>query len=344
MIFDIKLFDEKDVKGWDNFVMRNDNTTFFHQIGWKNVVEETYGHKPYYLFAENDNGKVIGILPMFLIKNVILGKRLISVPFASYGGACSENEDVGKALVDKAIQIGEDLGVDFYEFRSVGSSNMYKNFKDMKGYSTFVLDISNGKDYIWKEMNKKIRNMVRKGEKNNLKFEIEINYDIISKFFEIYSENMRHLGTPVHNKKFFENIYRSFAKDVIISTAKLNEDAVSSIYLLKFKDTIVSGWASSLVESLKYAPNDFVYWNSIKYACTNDILKFDFGRSLTKSDNSKFKERWGCTEFLLNYYYLPSTEILLPSQNKYGTFAKVWSKLPSNVTKIVGPRVRKYIP
>jgi hypothetical protein len=67
--FEIKQLGGKDEKKWDEFVMKSDDTTFCHQIGWKKVVEETYRHKPYYLFAESDVGDVVGVLPMFLIKD-----------------------------------------------------------------------------------------------------------------------------------------------------------------------------------------------------------------------------------------------------------------------------------
>lgn len=347
MSFDIKLLKEKDTKNWDNFVKSNNDTTFYHQIGWKNVIERTYGHKPYYLFAKNDTDEIIGILPMFLIKSLFFGKRLISIPFTSYGGLCCGNDYIGKAMLDEIKYIGDNLGVDFFEFRCLKSNNAYQNLRYMNDYSTFFLDLSSGIGYIWKNMNKKVRNMIRKGEKNNLKFESEINSEInndaISRFYEIYSKNMKYLGTPVHSQKFFENIYKTFSQDVVIATAKKNEDVISSIYLLKFKDTIISGWASSLIESLKYAPNDFIYWNSIKYSCENNILKFDFGRSLANSNNSNFKKRWGCVEVQL-YYYYPLTKILLAPQNEYGNCAKIWSKLPYNITKVIGPIIRRGIP
>lgn len=343
MNFHIELLKRDDEKNWDNYVMMED-TTFYHQIGWKKVIEETYGHKPYYFFAKNDDGDIVGILPMFLIKNIFFGKRLVSIPFAPYGGVCCKNKDIYIALINDAKRIGNNLDAGFCEFRSLKYNDSDNSLKYLKDYSTFILDLSNGTEYIWKNMSRKVRNMIRKGEKNNLKFGTEINYDTISEFFELYSKNMRHLGTPIHNYNFFRNIYKTFTGDVIISSVKSNEDVASVIYLLKFKNTLISGWASSSVEYLKYAPNDFIYWNSIKYACENNMLKFDFGRSLINSDNSKFKERWGCAQVPLTYCYYSSTKALLSPQREYGKFAKIWSKIPLKITKIVGPRIRRYIP
>ena len=48
-ILELKKSDERE---WDGFVMKSKDSTFYHQIGWKNVVEKTYGHKPINLIAK----------------------------------------------------------------------------------------------------------------------------------------------------------------------------------------------------------------------------------------------------------------------------------------------------
>ena len=81
MNFEIKQFSQKYEKKWDEFVINNNESTYCHQIGWKNVIEETYRLNSCYLLAENDVGAVVGILPMFIVKDIFFGKRMISLPF-----------------------------------------------------------------------------------------------------------------------------------------------------------------------------------------------------------------------------------------------------------------------
>ncbi len=45
-----------DADAWDSYVHESDTSTFYHQIGWRNVVLKTYGHKPRYLVARGDDG------------------------------------------------------------------------------------------------------------------------------------------------------------------------------------------------------------------------------------------------------------------------------------------------
>jgi len=42
----------KDEKAWDSYVLKSSTSTFYHQLGWRNVVEKTYKHRSIYLIAK----------------------------------------------------------------------------------------------------------------------------------------------------------------------------------------------------------------------------------------------------------------------------------------------------
>ena len=89
-----ELQNREDEKAWDSYVLKSDQSTFYHQLRsvliklfkslrWRNVVEKTYRHKPIYLIAKEEE---------FLMRSVIFGKKLVSVPFAPYGGVCLKSK------------------------------------------------------------------------------------------------------------------------------------------------------------------------------------------------------------------------------------------------------------
>jgi serine/alanine adding enzyme len=108
---EITELQKEDEKAWDSYIYNSNISTFYHQIGWKSVVEKTYKHKPIYLIAKED-GEIRGVLPLFLMKSMIFGKKLVSVPFAPYGGACADNGIIEKALIEEAKRITEECSVD----------------------------------------------------------------------------------------------------------------------------------------------------------------------------------------------------------------------------------------
>src|SRR6266540_1729057 len=93
---------------WDAYVNGAHDASNYHRWTWRHAIQDTYGHKPYYL-AALEGGAVQGVLPMFHIKSRLFGTSLVSVPFFSYGGFLSETPEARDGLLDKAIDLGREL-------------------------------------------------------------------------------------------------------------------------------------------------------------------------------------------------------------------------------------------
>ena len=115
MEMEITKLKREEEKAWDSYVYNSNSSTFYHQIGWRNVVEKTYKHKPVYLIAKEE-GEIKGVLLLFLMRSMIFGKKLVSVPFAPYGGVCADNETVKNALIEEGKRIAKECSADYPEF------------------------------------------------------------------------------------------------------------------------------------------------------------------------------------------------------------------------------------
>jgi FemAB-related protein (PEP-CTERM system-associated) len=334
---------KKDENEWDTFVRETDDTTFFHLIGWKNVIEKTYKRKSYYLIAR-ENGEIKGILPLFLMKSALFGNKLISVPFCDYGGVCANDEQTKTLLIEEAKKITKEKGADYLELRQLHGNCCELKTKDI--YFTLILDLKQDSDFLWINFNKKVRNAIRKAIKSNLK--VTMGREYINEFYDIFSKNMRDLGTPVHSINFFKNILREFPNKTNILITRYEEKAIGAMYLLQFKDTIYAPWVSSDRQCFHFNPNNMLYWEAIKYGCEKGFKYLDFGRSKWNSGTFRFKEPWGAIPKQLHYlYYLNSLDNmpnLDPSNPKYRTLTKVWKRLPVSIATKMGPKIRRHIP
>jgi len=340
----IKRLRDTDEGKWDGYVFKkNENSTFCHQIGWKKAIKETYNFQDQYLYAENETGNVVGILPLFVVQDLFFRKRIISVPFGPYGGVCSENRDVEIALNNYTKNLFSDIQAKYWESRFFSDNHYIDEFSCSSNNSTFILDTTASINQLWDNLDRKVRNMIRKGEKNNLQFETGSDLNDIADFYDIYSQNMKNLGTPVHSELFFKKIHHFFPGNVIIAKVKKHEENIASLFLIKFKNSLISGWGASLVEYHNLAPNDFMYWNCIKFSANQQLSSFDFGRSLAGSNNFRFKKRWGSKQIPLQYCYYPKTKRVPLLQNQYGHFSKIWKGLPLPITKMLGPVFRRYV-
>ena len=129
-----------DEKAWDEYVLKSNYSSFYHQIGWKRVVEKTYGYKPIYLLVK-EGDEIRGVLPMFLIKSRFFGKKLVSVPFGPYGGVCSDNILATEMLIKEAKRIVDRENLDYLELRNFVKCNN-NGFITNESYVTFIVNLS----------------------------------------------------------------------------------------------------------------------------------------------------------------------------------------------------------
>ena len=331
---------KEDEKAWDEYVFSHPDSTFYHQTGWKNVVENSYGYKPYYLFAR-ENGEIKGVLPLFFMKSFPFGKKLVSVPFAPYGGAVGE-ENAVKTLIEHAIELAKYLDIDYLEMRNAANGpNLVTNSR----YATSILLLDQDPKIVWEER------LTRNKRKNIIKSQkryLSVNFTReIKEFYEIFAINMRDLGSPIHSEAFFNNILEQFPESSKVQIVGLNSKPVYVAFYLFYKNTIINSWSSSLDEYRNYYPTDFGIWTAIENGCRDKYNYYDFGRSQEGSANMEFKERWGAVSKKLEYQYylhktsrIPDITSLNPNRSN---FAKLWKRLPISVTRSFGPMLRKKI-
>lgn len=154
---------------------------------------------------------------------------------------------------------------------------------------------------------------------------------------------MNYLGTPVHSFNFFNKLGQTFPENIFIASVELSNTIIASLYLITFNNTVLSGWGSSLNRYLNYAPNNFIYWNAIQWASENNYSTFDFGRSQLNSGTYYFKQKWKGNEIPLKYSHFCENSTESKDASDYKSYSKIWKKLPSQLTKVLGPAIRKYI-
>jgi FemAB-related protein (PEP-CTERM system-associated) len=340
---DIKILGSQDEGRWDDYVLHTPNSTIFHSVSWKKAIEETYGHTSHYIYSKSSDGTLNGILPLFQVKNFFFRSRLISIPFAPYGGVCSDNPTVGQGLIEGMLEIKKNIGAEYCEVRQRGTIKDDDNKKAQADYSTFVLDLTKGSGHIWDSMDRKVRNMIRKGEKNGLIYHVDSSINSVTDFYRIYCDSMSRLGTPAHDIRFFQKVFK-YCNNCSIAKVDYKGSMISALFLLNFKNTMISGWGASSTAHLKLSPNNYIYWKSIELACDKKINLFDFGRSLKGTGNYRFKEGWGAHICPLYYDHYPRYAGGKIPQYKYDRFSKIWRLLPLHMTTFIGPKLRRHIP
>lgn len=329
---------------WDHYVRSTPGATFFHQLGWRWLVERVFGHRAHYRVALR-GGQIVGVLPMFELKSLLFGHSLVSIPFAIGGGIAADDEEAEQALLADAQSLAERLGVGYLELRSEHPASDRLLTKDL--YVTFRTNLNESEDALLKKMERKRRQMMNYVSKAPFEYRIA-GLDELPLFYKMFCESMRHHGTPVYPRLFLYEILDRFPGDTHLFFVYHNGKPVAGVLNLLFRDVIMPFYAGNDRSERPRGVDDYLYLAIMRWGRENGFHTFDFGRSKRETGAYKFKARWGMDEVPLAYQYhlvkareLPNVS---PANPKYQAMIRIWQRLPMSVTRFLGPKIVARIP
>jgi FemAB-related protein (PEP-CTERM system-associated) len=340
----IHLYTDADRDNWESFVENHPNATFYHRIGWKEVMEKSFGHKTYYLLAERE-GQIAGILPIVHVKSLLFGSIMCSMPFLNFGGICADDEEAEKTLLDRASEIAREHQADYLELRHSHQSKKEIPRKTHK--VSMTIELNADPEVLWKNFSTKHRTSIRRAAKNELEV-LHGKEDLLPAFFRILTEGWKELGTPLYSHSFFENILSTFHDSIEIFLVLHKGKPVAGALNGLFRETVEGMWAASPRQYVKLQANYCLYWEMIRKACLDGFKWYHLGRSSTDSGGSFYKEKWNAFPKQLYWEYVLNKKKNIPELNvnnpKYKLAIQTWRKLPLALTSKLGPRLAKAIP
>lgn len=264
--------------------------TLFHDPLWWQVVKEGLDVSCIILKAENKS-HVLAFTPFFLLKKgpfKFFGSPLRGT-FTPYLGPVWVNGispddklEILKKQQETLLRLGAnyiELGTDYSLFSSLGFGEG-KNWTE-QSIGTFLLKIQPSIESMWKKMESRGRNMVRKAEKNNVTIkelngeenEIDFFYDMLRLTFQKRGD------IPHHPKRFYRSlIERMLPQKRILFLGAEKDGKIIAAGLFPFNNEEIhylSG--ASLPEYNQYAPNNLIQWHVIQFAVKNGLKRYDLG-------------------------------------------------------------------
>jgi FemAB-related protein (PEP-CTERM system-associated) len=319
---------------WDAFVAAASDGTVAHRWAWLRIVKDTYGHDTYPLAAVR-GGRLVGVLPLVLVRSRLYGRRLVSMPYLDCGGICAAGDvEAEQQLLKAAVELATELhGSLELRHRTARSYPLPVSTHKV----SMILDLGGGESAVWQQIKSNRRGQVRKARRNGLDSTMT-GEDGVSAFFDVLATNMRDLGSPVHRRSFFQHIVRALGEDARIQLVRQGDAVVGAGLLLIQGDTTVLPFSSALRSSFALGTNQLLYWDAIRYALERGCQIFDFGRSSPDSGTYEAKREWAARPSQL-YWYGSATGSADPS--RAGQFAvRIWKRLPVPVATAGGYLIR----
>lgn len=327
--------------GWDDFVDRHPEGTFFHRSGWSEVLKRAFSHRTHYFLARSGN-EVRGVLPLAQVRSLLFGHSLVSTPFCVYGGIVAADEEAKSALETAACTLARELGVGYLEMRNRRRLHPGWPVKDL--YVTFRKSIDPDSEKNMLAIPRKQRAMVRKAIQRGLTSEMDSGVD---RHYAMYSESLRNLGTPIFSKRYLEILREVFGTDCEVLTVLHEGEPVASVLSFLFRDEVLPYYGGGTVAARSVAGNDFMYWAVMERARGQGRRLFDYGRSKRGTGSYDFKTYWGFEPEPLYYEYflVADREMpnLSPTNPKYEALIRLWRRLPLALTQRLGSPIAKYL-
>lgn len=341
---EVRVAKEGDLAAWQRFVDRNPNAGCMHHAGWYRVLRDAYWVTPYFLLAESEAGRIVGLLPLYHSRSPLTGAHLSTLE----EGVLAINAGAAQALLARARSLRDDIGANYLQVRGgIVDNAVARKFAFVH---TFI-DTSQPEERLWRRIRKKTRWAIRQAQKSAISIEQDSQLGKLERFHDLYAEHMHTLGTPAPGVRAFLAIRSHLG------------DARLRLYLVKEHQRIIGGMLCILnehrwtdyfaivrpTEETDFA-NYLLYWHVIRDAAARGVHLLDLGRSAADSNVHQFKRKWGGYDVDANYHFYPSAR---SNSRNVGLEAlkqgkqlpqRVWSHLPLAACNFLGPLLRKQLP
>jgi FemAB-related protein (PEP-CTERM system-associated) len=341
----VKEYEPARAGAWDRWLASCPDATPFHSTAWIRALERGFGYTSRCIYSER-NGEITGVLPLFLISNWIVGRCLLSSPFADYGGICAEDRESADALLECARQMALYERVDYLELRH-RNCELQPGFIPRSLYVSFKCQLGDDVQAEFRKLPRDTRYMIRKGEKTGLEVRSGVSGQL-DLFYSLFANSWRRLGTPVLSREWLHILIDEFRDLADLKLIFHRGRALAGVLSLSCADTLFPHYAGALAEANQVAANNFMYWQLIKEAIERGMRGFDFGRSKRDTGAFQFKSSWNMQVDTLDYQTLLVRRQELPDISpvnpKFRIATRLWSYIPLGTTKLIGPRIVRWFP
>ncbi|MFQ5806470.1 MAG: FemAB family XrtA/PEP-CTERM system-associated protein [Phycisphaerae bacterium] len=332
-------------QAWAGYVANAAAGSLFHHPDWCETVESVFDHHALHRIALRDD-RVVGVLPLFEVRNLLAGKLLVSVPYGTYGGMLGDDEQVREALASEAVQLAEERGVRALELRTAKAGVV--GLIDDERYAVFVRPLPSCIEELASYLPRKARAAVRQAQQRE---GLSVQHDtvLLRTVWQLYARSMRRLASINYPYRFFQALVERLGARAWVTMLWKANRPVAGLLSFVFRDTVYPYFVGVDERIRCTGATNLLYFAVMERAVRAGLRRFDFGRS--RKDNSgafNFKRNQGFEPETLGYQrYVPSGRRppdLTPDNPRFSLARRVWPRLPLAATKTLGAWLAKSIP
>ena len=351
---------------WTPFVQTHPQGSWSHHPGWLQALEEEYGQRRLHLAAEDNEGRLLAVLPMFYTRGLpfnigghVTRRRLSSLPRTPAGGVLSVNPEATKALLRAAMEYALEARAQLQlKTEESGLEDLAEGLVATEWRPTYVATLAKAEDGVRfgnSASRHRVKWAVNKATKLGLELREADNQSDLRAWYPLYLEVMRQNGVPARPYRFFRAIWEMLRREGILRLLLAERCSAHQRKLLAGSIILTFGTSSSYAftggkkKDFVFHPNDLIQWHAIHDAMRMGIQRYDFGEVAEEHQQLvQFKSKW-CAEPTpqFRYYYPALPGAVHPEQNAICRLRRLaavaWRQVPLPATAAVGDWFYKHL-
>lgn len=172
----------------------------------------------------------------------------------------------------------------YIEFRNLTDQSYFKQIYEKNGFIyedhlNILVDLTKSEEILWKEVNSKRRNEIRRATKEAVVFHVKNDMKSLMECYSIIKEVYLRAKLPLYKFDFFKNLFVYLQGDakLHIFTAVFEERIIGCMLALGYEGVLYDFYAGSKSKYYKKHPNDLIPWEVFLWGKKNGYHTFDFG-------------------------------------------------------------------
>jgi hypothetical protein len=337
---------EKEFPEWDRFVTAHPHGTAYQLSGWNRFLAQMFPHiRGRILALRNPRTRQIAAgIPLYVAKSYLLGRRLVSIPFATLCDPLVNSAAQFEWLLPHILDYYRNSGCARLEIKTFRSTNLLgeAGFSKAAEFYHHFVDLPADEGALKQNFSRNVRRWIAKAEKAGVEVKEDSSPEALVIFGSMHEDARRRLRLPPFPKGFFESMCQQLPPGVAsVLVARRGGRVLTSLLSLNLGSWVIFEYLADSIEARNFTANHLLYWTAMQRGILEGRRFASFGR--TSSDDSgllKFKRSWGVTEEKLLSLVYPQTSAR-PGRRWISSFGRKCARfafgiMPRPLARLVG--------
>lgn len=277
-------YSDIDKKLWADFVAKHPDGNIFQTPEMYQLYQLTPNYSPF-VYVALKGSEIVGVLLSVLQKEFDGPLGGLTARSVIIGGplVCDNDTNIAFELMT-VYNKGIEHKAIYSQFRNIFDVSSLKSVFNQLNYTfeehlDIHVDLKKSEEDLWKDVNTKRRNEVRKAEKEHLYVREALSAADRATAYQVLKEVYSRAKLPLAPAEFFQNAYNVFAEKEMIRFygAFYEEKLIGTMIVLCYKQGMYDWYAGSFKEYYHKGPNNIIPWKIFLDAKEKGYTRFDFG-------------------------------------------------------------------